>query len=136
MCCFCTPTASACRLSRKIERACYEDLPFRVLSGNQQPDHTRISEFRRRHLELLEDLYGFAEAQGLRAGAQALSEVRPGADGAYGAGRHQGGSQGHEPRAHGEERAATQAGEAGTAEEGRAHRRSGGRPPRQGQAWQ
>ena len=43
--------------SRKIERACYEDLPFRVLSGNQQPDHTRISEFRRRHLELLEDLF-------------------------------------------------------------------------------
>jgi len=43
--------------SRKIERACYEDLPFRVLSGNQQPDHTRISEFRRRHLERLEDLF-------------------------------------------------------------------------------
>ncbi|MCT0249542.1 IS1182 family transposase [Synechococcus sp. CS-205] len=43
--------------SRKIERACYEDLPFRVLSGNQQPDHTQISEFRRRHLELLEDLF-------------------------------------------------------------------------------
>jgi len=43
--------------SRKIESACYEDLPFRVLSGNQQPDHTRISEFRRRHLELLEDLF-------------------------------------------------------------------------------
>ena len=33
--------------SRKIERACYEDLAFRVLTGNQQPDHTRISEFRR-----------------------------------------------------------------------------------------
>ena len=31
--------------SRKIERACYEDLPLQVLSGNQQPDHTRISEF-------------------------------------------------------------------------------------------
>jgi transposase len=43
--------------SRKIERTCYEDLPFRVLSGNQHPDHTRISEFRRRHLELLEDLF-------------------------------------------------------------------------------
>jgi transposase len=24
--------------SRKIERACYEDLAFRVLTGNQQPD--------------------------------------------------------------------------------------------------
>lgn len=72
--------------SRKIERACYEDLPFRVLSGNQQPDHTRISEFRRRYLELLEDLYCFTEAQWLRAGAQALPEVRPGGDGACAAG--------------------------------------------------
>lgn len=34
--------------SRKIERACYEDLAFRVLTANQQPDHSRISEFRRR----------------------------------------------------------------------------------------
>ena len=33
--------------SRKIERACYEDLAFRVLTGNQQPDHSRISGFRR-----------------------------------------------------------------------------------------
>jgi transposase len=33
--------------SRKIERACYEDLAFRVLTGNQQPDHSRISDFRR-----------------------------------------------------------------------------------------
>jgi transposase len=41
----------------ELQRACYEDLPFRVLSGNQQPDHTRISEFRRRHLELLDDLF-------------------------------------------------------------------------------
>ena len=28
--------------SRKIERACYEDLAFRVLTANQQPDHSRI----------------------------------------------------------------------------------------------
>ena len=43
--------------SRRIERACYEDLAFRVLSGNQQPDHSRISEFRRRNLEALSDLF-------------------------------------------------------------------------------
>jgi len=43
--------------SRKIERACYEDLAFRVLTGNQQPDHSRISEFRRRNLEALSDLF-------------------------------------------------------------------------------
>jgi len=43
--------------SRRIERACYEDLAFRVLTGNQQPDHNRISEFRRRNLDALSDLY-------------------------------------------------------------------------------
>lgn len=43
--------------SRKIEKGCYEALPFRVLSGNQQPDHTRISEFCCRHLEILEGLF-------------------------------------------------------------------------------
>jgi hypothetical protein len=42
--------------SRRIERACYEDLAFRVLTGNQQPDHSRISEFRRRNLDALKGL--------------------------------------------------------------------------------
>ena len=36
---YCVGTVS----SRKIERACHEDLAFRVLTGNQQPDHSRIS---------------------------------------------------------------------------------------------
>lgn len=43
--------------SRRIEKASTEDLAFRVLSGNQQPDHIRISEFRRRHLSQLEGLF-------------------------------------------------------------------------------
>ncbi|MEB3352923.1 MAG: IS1182 family transposase [Cyanobacteriota bacterium] len=43
--------------SRRIERACHEDLAFRVLTGNQQPDHSRISEFRRRNLEALSELF-------------------------------------------------------------------------------
>ncbi len=43
--------------SRKIERACYEDLAFRVLTANQQPDHSCISEFRRRNLEALSELF-------------------------------------------------------------------------------
>ena len=43
--------------SRRIERACYDDLAFRVLTGNQQPDHSRISEFRRRNLEALSGLF-------------------------------------------------------------------------------
>ena len=47
-----------CKAScRKIERACYEDLAFRVLTGNQQPDYSRISEFRRRNLYGLKGLF-------------------------------------------------------------------------------
>ena len=43
--------------SRKIEKACWEDAAFRVLTGNQQPDHSRISDFRRRHLDALSELF-------------------------------------------------------------------------------
>ena len=43
--------------SRKVERACSEDLAFRVLTGNQQPDQSRISEFRRRNLDALKGLF-------------------------------------------------------------------------------
>lgn len=43
--------------SRKIEKACWEDVPFRVLSGNQQPDHDSIAEFRKRHLKSLAGLF-------------------------------------------------------------------------------
>jgi len=43
--------------SRRIEKACWEDAAFRVLTGNQQPDHSRISDFRRRHLAALAGLF-------------------------------------------------------------------------------
>jgi transposase len=43
--------------SRKIEKACWEDAAFRVLTGNQQPEHSRISDFRRRHLSALAGLF-------------------------------------------------------------------------------
>ena len=43
--------------SRKIEKACWEDAAFRVLTGNQQPDHSRVSDFRRRHLDALAGLF-------------------------------------------------------------------------------
>jgi transposase len=43
--------------SRRIERACWEDAAFRVLTGNQQPDHSRISDFRLVHLDALADLF-------------------------------------------------------------------------------
>lgn len=43
--------------SRKIEKATWEDVTFRVLAGNQQPDHDSIAEFRRRHLKALAGLF-------------------------------------------------------------------------------
>lgn len=43
--------------SRKIEKATYESVPFRVLAANQHPDHATIADFRRRHLEALARLF-------------------------------------------------------------------------------
>lgn len=43
--------------SRKMEKSCYEQVPFRVLTGDQQPDHDTIAEFRRRHLSALSRLF-------------------------------------------------------------------------------
>jgi transposase len=43
--------------SRKLEQATYDDVPFRVLCANQQPDHASIAEFRKRHLQELGQLF-------------------------------------------------------------------------------
>jgi transposase len=43
--------------SRKIEKSTYESVAFRVIAGGEHPDHTRISEFRRVHLEDLANLF-------------------------------------------------------------------------------
>ena len=43
--------------SREMERRCYTDVAFRWLSANIAPDHRSISRFRRRHLDVLKDLF-------------------------------------------------------------------------------
>jgi hypothetical protein len=43
--------------SRHIEKRCTEDVAFRVISGNQKPDHDTIATFRRVHLEALQGLF-------------------------------------------------------------------------------
>ena len=62
---------SAC----KIESAWWEEVVIRVLTGNQQPDHSRMSDFRRRHLSALAGQF----VQGLRlyqkAGLVNLSQM-------------------------------------------------------------
>src|SRR6266508_2136582 len=43
------------RSSRQLERRCIEDIAFRVLAGNQLPDHVTIARFRVRHQQALAD---------------------------------------------------------------------------------
>jgi transposase len=43
--------------SRRIERATYEDVAFRVLAGDQHPDHDCIAAFRKEHLTVLAGLF-------------------------------------------------------------------------------
>ena len=43
--------------SRRVERATYEDVGFRVVAANQHPDHDSICVFRKRHLKALSGLF-------------------------------------------------------------------------------
>ncbi len=45
------------RSSRKIEQLCIESVPFRIISGDQQPDHTTISRFRKKFAKELAGLF-------------------------------------------------------------------------------
>ncbi|MCA1700464.1 MAG: transposase, partial [Actinobacteria bacterium] len=46
------------RSSRVIERACVEDIAFRVIAANEVPDHTTVARFRQRHEAALAGLFG------------------------------------------------------------------------------
>ena len=43
--------------SRKIEKATWDEVPYRVLSADQHPDHDSIASFRKRHLSELARLF-------------------------------------------------------------------------------
>src|SRR6516162_802628 len=45
------------RSSRGIERACVEDVAYRVIAANRKPDHSTIAEFRKRHEEAIAGLF-------------------------------------------------------------------------------
>ena len=57
------------RSSRGIERACWEDVAFKVIAGMRTPDHSTIAEFRRRHeveiAELFDEVLGLCREAGL-----------------------------------------------------------------------
>src|SRR5919204_2168366 len=73
--------ATGVRSSRQIERRCREDLAFRVLAGNQLPDHVTIARFRVRHQQalagfLVESLKLCAAAGMVRVGTVALDGTK------------------------------------------------------------
>jgi transposase len=46
------------RSARAIERACVEDVAYRVVAGNLVPDHSTIADFRCRHEHALGEVFG------------------------------------------------------------------------------
>ena len=56
------------RSSRGIERACVEDIAFRVIAANQVPDHATIARFRQRHEDAIADLFSGVLGLCARAG--------------------------------------------------------------------
>jgi len=61
--------ARGVRSSRGIERACWEDVAFKVITTMRTPDHSTIAEFRRRHereiAELFDDVLGLCREASL-----------------------------------------------------------------------
>jgi transposase len=80
------------RSSRQIERLCQHDVAFRVVAGNQCPDHATIARFRQRHSEALKGLFTdilrlCKEAGLVKVGVVALDGTEMAADAALGANR-------------------------------------------------
>lgn len=50
--------ARGIRSSRVLERACWEDVAFRVIAAQQRPDHATIARFVERHQDALAGLFG------------------------------------------------------------------------------
>ncbi len=61
--------------SRKLEKATYEDVAFRVLACNQHPDHDSIADFRQRHLAEIAKLFVQVLKMCERAGLVKLGHV-------------------------------------------------------------
>ena len=50
--------ATGVRTSRGVERHCFDDVAFRVITANQAPDHATIARFRVRHETAIAQLFG------------------------------------------------------------------------------
>ena len=56
------------RSSRRVERRLVEDVAYRVVAANQQPDHATLARFRRRHQDAIAGLFGQVLRLCVRAG--------------------------------------------------------------------
>ena len=63
------------RSSRGIERACWEDVAFKVITGMRTPDHSTIAEFRRRHEREIEVLFDDVLALCAEAGLVSVGAI-------------------------------------------------------------
>jgi transposase len=63
------------RSSRGIERACVEDVAYRVIAGNLAPDHSTIAEFRCRHERPLGEVFSGVLGLCARAGLVSVGVV-------------------------------------------------------------
>jgi transposase len=63
------------RSSRGIERACVEDVAYRVVAGNVAPDHSTIAEFRCRHERALGEVFSGVLGLCARAGLASVGVV-------------------------------------------------------------
>jgi hypothetical protein len=63
------------RSSRGIERACFEDVGYRVVAGNLAPDHSTIAEFRCRHERPLGEVFSGVLGLCARAGLVSVGVV-------------------------------------------------------------
>ena len=68
---YCTGVTS----SRAIERATWEQIPFRYLAADQHPDHDTLAHFRRQHLDALAGLFVQALQLCQKAGLVKLGTV-------------------------------------------------------------
>jgi len=68
-------SATGVTSSRALQRACWTDVAFRVVSANSQPDHTTISKFLTRHGAAIEGLFVQVLALAVDAGVVRASTI-------------------------------------------------------------
>src|SRR6266550_245808 len=61
--------------SRRIQKRLQEDIPFKVLAAGNQPDFRTISDFRKIHIQTLENLFEQVLAMALECGSIKLGRV-------------------------------------------------------------